>query len=231
MKNLHLIPTDKPSIPSRLFYKEKELVFSKKYSVFNGVNIYITNSEEIKEGEYNVPSDFSKISDISKTSKEDLQVVNEKNNGYKKIILTTDPDLIVNSVQPIPDEFLEWFVRNPSCEKVEVVPEQYTQNYHKDIWFNRYKIIIPKEEPKQETLEEAAVEFAKNHSIYPTAQDDTEYGFINGAKWQQEQAKKMYSEEEAGELVYTIIGQYARHYGIMIDGAKLNELFEEFKKK
>jgi hypothetical protein len=41
----------------------------------------------------------------------------------------------------------------------------------------------------------------------------------------------MYSEEEAGELVYTIIGQYARHYGIMIDGAKLNDLFEEFKKK
>lgn len=40
------------------------------------------------------------------------------------------------------------------------------------------------------TLEEVAAEFAKNHSIYPTAQDDTEYGFINGAKWQQERQDK-----------------------------------------
>ena len=45
----------------------------------------------------------------------------------------------------------------------------------------------------KETLEEVAAEFAKNHSIYPTAQDDTEYVFINGAKWQQE---RMYSEED-----------------------------------
>lgn len=52
---------------------------------------------------------------------------------------------------------------------------------------------MKKEEPRQETLEEAAAEFAKNHSIYPTAQDDTEYGFINGAKWQQEQDKNLYN--------------------------------------
>jgi len=39
----------------------------------------------------------------------------------------------------------------------------------------------------KETLEEAAENFSKNHSIYDSAKDDTEYGFINGAKWQQEQ--------------------------------------------
>ena len=44
---------------------------------------------------------------------------------------------------------------------------------------------------KHETLEEVAAEFAKNHSIYPTAQDDTEYGFIAGAKWQREQMEKL----------------------------------------
>lgn len=48
------------------------------------------------------------------------------------------------------------------------------------------------------------------------------------AKWQ---AKKMYSEEEVGELVYTIIGQYAHRYNIMIDGTVLNDLFEKYKKK
>jgi hypothetical protein len=29
-------------------------------------------------------------------------------------------------------------------------------------------------------IEKLAEEFAKNHSIYPTAQDDTEYGFKHG---------------------------------------------------
>lgn len=71
--------------------------------------------------------------------------------GYKKIILTTNKLLIKDGIQAINDDFLEWFVKNPSCEEVEVIQEQYTQNYHKDIWFNRYKIIIPKEEPKQDS--------------------------------------------------------------------------------
>ena len=79
---------------------------------------------------------------------------------------------------------------------------------------------------KQETLEEAAEKYDENNT-------NDEYGksyraFKNGAKWQQE---RMYSEEEVGELVYNIIGEYGKHYGIMIDGSKLNELFEQFKKK
>lgn len=53
-------------------------------------------------------------------------------------------------------------------------------------------------------------------------------GFIAGAKWQQEQ---MYSEEEVIELIHNIIGQYGKHYGILIDGGKLKELIEQFKKK
>jgi NTP pyrophosphatase (non-canonical NTP hydrolase) len=46
-----------------------------------------------------------------------------------------------------------------------------------------------------------------------------------------EKHQQGYSEEEAGELVYNIIGKYAKQYGIMVDGAKLNDLFEQFKKK
>jgi hypothetical protein len=67
----------------------------------------------------------------------------------KKIILTTDPDLIKDGVQSIDDEFLEWFVKNPSCEEVEVA----------DLWKEKnssthdsYQIIIPQEEPKQKKL-------------------------------------------------------------------------------
>jgi hypothetical protein len=77
-------------------------------------------------------------------------------------------------------------------------------------------IIIPQEEPKQETLEEAVNAFKKTNV------------YTNEIKQKQERS---YSEEEAGELVYNIIGKYAKQYGIMIDGAKLNALFEQFKKK
>ena len=49
-----------------------------------------------------------------------------------------------------------------------------------------------------------------------------------GAKWQ---AERSYSEEEVGELLYNVIGEYGKHYGVMIDGKMLNDLFEQFKKK
>jgi ssDNA-binding Zn-finger/Zn-ribbon topoisomerase 1 len=43
-----------------------------------------------------------------------------KNKNIKKIILTTDQGLIKNGVQSIENDFLEWFVQNPSCEWVDV---------------------------------------------------------------------------------------------------------------
>jgi len=55
--------------------------------------------------------------------------------------------------------------------------------------------------------------------------------FIKGAKWQQEQDKNKYSEEEVSELIYNIIGQYANQVNIMIDGDIIDRLFEQFKKK
>ena len=76
-----------------------------------------------------------------------------------------------------------------------------------------------------------------------------EHGIIEGAKWQQEQDVSMvqsylsanlqniellersYSEEEAGKLVYNIMGEYGKLCGIILNGEKINELFEQFKKK
>jgi hypothetical protein len=40
-----------------------------------------------------------------------------------------------------------------------------------------------------------------------------------------------YSEEEVGELVYNIIGEYAKQCNIIIEGSKINDLFKRFKKK
>jgi len=56
-----------------------EIIYTEHYAL-------IVSDGEIKEGDFNVPSDFDRTSDISITSKEDLEVVNDKFNGYKKVI-------------------------------------------------------------------------------------------------------------------------------------------------
>jgi hypothetical protein len=104
--------------------------------------------------------------------------------GYKKIILTTDTGLIKNGIQAIDDEFLEWFVKNPSCEWVEVKEKRHFEadkskriNPLNGVYYS-YKIIIPKKEPtdflgrttfdllKQEAIEEEMKEFDKEESNY-----------------------------------------------------------------
>lgn len=63
MKNIHLIPTDKPS---RLFKVSGELKLTRNFDFYNGSeyqNIYITNDEEIKEGDwfYDLDTNYIKI--------------------------------------------------------------------------------------------------------------------------------------------------------------------------
>jgi len=147
MKNIHLIPTDKPS---RLHLGNSGLVlcdlnFGK--NTINGQNIYITSNEEIK--------DVRPHKDKWQLEKE--QILNKFPNYLtdlsecKLIILTTDQDLIKDGVQAIDDEFLEWFVNNPGCEKVEVEKDQYIDKTISDTEvFTDYIIIIPQEESKQE---------------------------------------------------------------------------------
>jgi hypothetical protein len=142
MKNIHLIPTDKPS---RLHLGNSGLVlcdlnFGK--NTINGQNIYITSNEEIKDEDYFIALDGS--NDIYKANKEWLNIIKENPNPSQKIILTTDQDLIKDGVQAIDDEFLEWFVKNPTCEFVKI------EHNYIDWIINNYKIIIPQEEPKQE---------------------------------------------------------------------------------
>ena len=86
-------------------------------------------------------------------------ILKNRNGQYAhKVILTTNNLLIKDGVQVIDDEFLEWFVKNPSCEEVEVkdVYKTFLEGDKRSVsnFRNRYKIIIPKEEPKQETLED-----------------------------------------------------------------------------
>lgn len=124
---------------------------SKYYSLIKDMSdsyqhIYITSDEEIKEGDIVVcwQGDYEKLK-VVKLNKDNYThwIIGAEN--YKKIILTTDQDLIKDGVQTIDDEFLEWFVKNPSCEFVEVkkgFADESAYGYD----FLSYKIIIPQEE-------------------------------------------------------------------------------------
>lgn len=156
MKNIHVLATDKPS---RLYlYKSNGVLFDQKIPMkYKGdtapnQNIYITDDSEIKEGVW--------VYDIFLDSVFTFES-GEANNDYineniKKIILTTDQDLVKDGVQAIPDYFIEWFVNNPSCESVEVrkeccgqCDERLCEVYDRGIGWNKnntfYEIIIPKE--------------------------------------------------------------------------------------
>ena len=115
MKNIHLIPTDKPT---GIFELNNGLHFSitnkVRYGVYKGYHIYITDDEKIKVGDWTIATDGGWKDTITKITGTPITDV------WKKIILTTDPDLIKDGVQAIDDEFLEWFVKNPSCEEVEI---------------------------------------------------------------------------------------------------------------
>jgi hypothetical protein len=149
MKNIHLIPTDKPSrlYYNDTYYKDVNSTIAMDWYIssagYKPYNIYITNLEEIKEGVDQWYLD---------------KVLNEPYNSggaqysskQNVIILTTDQDLIKDGVQAIDDEFLEWFVKNPSCEEVEI---QCRYNFYAGQDLTHYKIIIPKEEQKQHLID------------------------------------------------------------------------------
>jgi len=163
MKNLYLLPTDKPS----KLYKVKGKYFIDEYPV-QSVNtgnqyIYITNDSDIIVKDYVVVScpevNIEEVRIVTGYYNEQF-LFDDKSQIHmdycKKIILTTDEDLIQNGVQAIDDDFLEWLVKNPSCEEVEVVSnyrvKSGTIEEHKQgvagYEYYEYKIIIPQEEPK-----------------------------------------------------------------------------------
>ena len=216
MKNIHILPTDKPSkihFDGKLFISTNSQISREINSIVEGRNIYITSDEEIKE-DYVIAYGF--VIKVMMFEEETLYFINgtkAKREDCKKIILTTDQDLIKDGVQVINDDFLEWFIKNPSCEEVEVEKLEgryvdYSGNVHIPI---NYKIIIPKEEPKQEKFEHILY---KGNVWEPPVQETLEdlvnkmkilddrvdlfgysLGLKDGAKWQQEQILNfLYSE-------------------------------------
>jgi len=205
MKNIHILPTEKLT---NLYIFESKLEFSKSPQLVNCRNIYITNDEKFIRDEYVTDG----IEVIKATPKlVDAQgLVNRR--SWKKIILTTDQDLIKDGVQAIDDKFLEWFVKNPSCESVEITEDS----------FFGYRPIL---KLKQATLVEAAMNW--------------DYlSFEAGVKWQ---SQTMFTSEDMiafAEFVATYRDKNVNVHGQMLhakskyDGSERTiDLLEEFKKK
>jgi hypothetical protein len=128
MKNIHISPTENSS---RLSHNKDGVLELHRLQWRKGTqNIYITSDEKPKQGEWSLYQ--------NKIHKCIEDIVGDE---FKKIILTTDQDLIKDGVWGIEDGFLEWFVKNPDCEFVEL---------------RGYSIILPGEweedtsEPKQD---------------------------------------------------------------------------------
>jgi hypothetical protein len=146
MKNLYLISTNRPSrlvldtVNENLFLTTTENFGT---DIMKFQNIYIIHNEEIKERDwiFNEEREPSVLQCIGKGSLR----------GWKKIILTTDPQLIDDGVQAIDDEFLNWFVKNPSCEEVKFYKDLFQVNQNNPVLkgstalVESYKIIIPEE--------------------------------------------------------------------------------------
>jgi hypothetical protein len=206
-KNIWLLPTKKMS---RLYLRNGVLKMDN--SGFNlqlsYQNIYITSDEEIKDVRPHKGKWQLEKGQILNKFPDYLTDLSE----CKLVILTTDPDLIKDGVQAIDDTFLEWFVKNPSCEKVEV------RKWFGGEDFLGYKIIIPQEEPKQDA--QFLVDYANGLDY---AAQWHKKNFIDGPKLQVE---RMYSEEEVLELLLRSKIETANLYY-----EDMKDWFEQFKKK
>jgi hypothetical protein len=214
MKNIFLIETSGPRYDKYLVINKecKPCIWDTQtmgsQNTLNPLNIYITSDEEIKEGDWVYDSEQNYIRKLMfKWNETDFD---------KKIILTTDPDLIADGVQAIDNEFLEWFVENPSCENVEIITTIVSNEstYKTNIRFESWR----KEESKQETLEEAA-ELATNNPDLTWENKYAKEKFIEGAKFQ---AERMYSdmqeyaefciECDRKEMPLLLVEDWYKHY-------------------
>jgi hypothetical protein len=204
MKNIHIIPTNKPSRlakhSSGSFHIVSYIAHKKGLYKMTNQHIYITNDEEIKGGDWCLDK-FNQ-----RWKLEDKKLIGFDNKGIKrfstdnilgheckKIILTTDPDLIKDGVQAIDDEFLEWFVKNPSCERVEVRKEYNEERIvkGKDIGDYNYKIIIPQEE--------FTIIKGGNDIAFPSSTTIT-FKPLPDVNWESDITNKVWDEDEPKQI-------------------------------
>jgi hypothetical protein len=154
-----------------------------------------------------------------------------------KVILTTNKLLIKDGVQSIGDEFLEWFIKNPSCENVEIkksfdYKDKTSNGGYGYGFYKKYKIIFPIEEFRERDKYIYNGEEYRVHEIkYPdkirSLKDGKEfYHLIKDCK------KIISQEDHKQETVQQFIEQHGITKQQLIDGYKqgLELIFENASK-
>lgn len=217
MKNLHVLTTENQSrLRYNIITKIWELNEFHKYhtDIKSTHNIYITSDEEIKMQDWCITAKGNLLQMIEGDTALGFALL-----GCKKIILTTDPDLIEKDVQPINEVFLNWFIKNPSCEEVAIDFSLVSGSF-------KYKIIIPSSEiwkdiPEFEGYEEALNQFPEYNQYLERI------AFEKGVEWQTERS---YDEDEIKTIINDIVEKHCAYFRQETkDGVKL-EWFEKFKK-
>lgn len=146
-KNLFVIPTNNPSRVYgilggyRLGLTSNDPFYTENFGGgTQNQNICVTSDEEIKAGDWFWKPDCNMVFKAEYTP----------HKGCKKVVLTTDQELIQDGVQPIPDEFLVWFVEkvNDSGKPIDIVEIEkigLVSDNGRVLYGIKYKIIIPQE--------------------------------------------------------------------------------------
>ena len=107
MKNIHILPTNKPSRLVKIYNDVNRETFTLKLDVEVNdsfkeyVNIYITSDEEIKKGDWVLNPIYKTVYKWIKNSDIYFDRIDAK-----KIILTTDQDLINDGIEQISEDTL-----------------------------------------------------------------------------------------------------------------------------
>jgi hypothetical protein len=251
MKNIHLVLAGESRLSLNRSYRDYAIgtEVSKPYWIYSQYkhhmsvtdasvrphNMYITNDEEIKEGDWYLTNKNTLCKCIKTDSKYVYSLNGGSSTNCKKIILTTDQALIKDGVWGIEDGFLEWFVKNPTCEYVEL---------------KGYAIILPGEscdcDKMCDECKEEVVDGLTMGQI-PANEETHEYDLLQHIKFclecknesqairliekygfvKQEQDKNKYSEIEVLDLLVGILDAN-KCFVTFID---IKEWFEQNKKK
>ena len=121
MKNIHILPTDKPS---RLIQAEDDelMLLNELYENTYNINkhIYITSDEEIKEGDYYYDNIVLQVRQWKS-----FMIYN--NVQHKKVIATTDTSLYIHQKETISLPERVFYLPQPSQQFVEKYIEEYNK--------------------------------------------------------------------------------------------------------
>lgn len=265
MKNIHLLLAGESHLSLNCSYRDSAIgtevgkpywTYSKDWKHHMSVtdasvrphNMYITSNSKFVRDEYITDG----IEVIKATPKlVDAQGLVDRRD-WNKIIITTDQELIKDGVHSIGEEFLKWFVENPTCTKVEVVyglfntmgrqvdPNDLGQNHSKCIW--KYKIITTKEESKLQCKDcnDNLTDCTCTEDTVDMKQETIEYDLLQHIKFcleckNESQAIRLiekygfqkqeerYSEEEVMDMFHNLSMHLPLHYEFLVK--------EQFKKK